>query len=76
MSEGAKSPIKIALDGAPNIAGITVALTDGRWQHFTAEDMVSVMEFGGTFKVWRLLEFITSLAPEPLPVEHAEITNE
>lgn len=53
---------------APRITGVTVVLDDGRWQHFTAADIAVVRDFAGTVRVWQLLEFMTSLAPEPLPV--------
>ncbi len=49
---------------APLIQSITVQLDDGRWQYFSAADLAIARNYT-EWKIWRLLEFVTSLAPRP-----------
>lgn len=58
---------------APRIAFVVIELEDGRWTRFSRDDIHVVREFALTNsftedsepRLWRLLEFMASLAPEP-----------
>ena len=59
---------------AGRIAFLVVELDDGRWTRFSKDDIETVRTFALTDsmtetaepRLWKLLEFITSLSPEPL----------
>lgn len=69
---------------APRIAFVVIELEDGRWTRFSREDIHVVREFALTNsftedsepRLWRLLEFMASLAPEPLTTAPALLVEE